>query len=432
MRPLRALFLAPALLCLASLSAFAQYTVKRITFTGTTPYADSDLEATSGLHAGLAFTSNDLQAAAQRLVDTGAFDDVQVALAGPFKAISVNFTLKAADPDHILKASFANLIWWQPEELQTALHAKLPLYNGTVPESGNQQDATQAALQQLLTEKGITATLINTIIEPTPGQPQRVLEFKVVSPEVRLHSAKISGASPTFAPALDKIASQANGSLYNEGITGKSLTQQILNIYRNVGNLDAALADLHRTPQSSSASRIDVDLTASIQEGHPFRISQVQFAGTPIMSAADFTHSLKLHPEDIASRKALLESLKPLSEAYRNQGYLDATIDPQPTLDTATQHVSYAVSVIPRGQYHMRSITPLNLSPAQRKDFDRGWKLQSGDLYNEAYVTNFLTNNTALITLNGCSATFKTIADPDTHLVDVTMTFIQPHNTTGR
>jgi outer membrane protein assembly factor BamA len=280
MRPLSVLRLASAFLCLSSIYAFSQYTVKRVTFTGVTPYTDADLQAVSGLHPGLGFNKDDLQAAAQRLIDTGAFDDVQVALDGPFKTISVNFTLKPADSAHILKVSSANLIWWQPEELQSALHAKLPLFNGTLPEAGNQQDAAEDALKQLLIEKGITASLTHEVIEPNLLQP-RLVEFKVSAPEIRLHGATITGASAALSTQIDKITASANGSLYNEGLTSHSLTERILNLYRDTGNLDASLVQLHRAPQSTTTTRIDIDLTATIQEGQPYRISSIAFPALP-------------------------------------------------------------------------------------------------------------------------------------------------------
>ena len=80
---------------------------------------------------------------------------------------------------------------------------------------------------------------------------------------------------------------------------------------------------------------------------------------------------------------------------------------------------------IPGEQYPLRSVTPLNLSPAAQKDCGTGWRMKPGDLYNAAYVATVLKNNTALQALNGYSAGFKASADPQTHLVDLTITFIR-------
>jgi outer membrane protein insertion porin family len=49
--------------------------------------------------------------------------------------------------------------------------------------------------------------------------------------------------------------------------------------------------------------------------------------------------------------------------------------------------------------------------------------MKPGDFYDVNYMTEFLKQNSALQTLRGYSATYKAISDPDTHLVDLTVTF---------
>jgi outer membrane protein assembly factor BamA len=259
-----------SLLCFLSTlvsPAFGQYTAGRITFTGTEASQQSALEAASGLHTGQHFTAEELQAAAQHLIDTGNFDDVQVALEGPFKSIAVKFSVKPAAPSRLLKVSFANLIWWQPGELQPSLQARLPLFNGTLPEAGNQQQAAQDTLQQLLSQKGVTATLAASVIEPISNQRQRLIEFRVTSPEITLHNATFSGVSSTFSPEIDKLIAAAIGAPYNEGLTNKALTERVLNLYRDAGYLDASFSKLERTPQPLSAGKTPVDLTVTVNQG---------------------------------------------------------------------------------------------------------------------------------------------------------------------
>jgi outer membrane protein insertion porin family len=431
MRPLRALRLAPVLLLVSSLSSHAQYVVKAVHFKGPTPYADTDLQAVSGLQPGLAFTANDLQAAAQKLIDTGAFDDVQVALLGPFRSIDVNFTLKSADPSHILPASFTNLIWWQPAELQSALHASLPLFNGTIPEAGNQQEAVQAALQQLLTAKGITATLIHSVIEPTNALRERVVEYKVTSPEIRLHSATINGVSPAFAGKINELITRSVDTPYNEGLTNSSFTGKVLDVYRDTGNLDASFTQLQRTPQPGS-STLAVDLAATIDEGHPFHVSTIAFAGSPLFSAQEFSATTKLHPGDLATRAALLESVAPISDAYGRQGYMDAAIQPGTQLDPATHQVAYTITVVPGEQYHLREVKALNLDPNTLAQFNQAWTLQPGALYDSTYLVSFLKKNVAQPYLRGYAPRYRVERDPESHLVTVTFSFERLHRQSGQ
>lgn len=413
-----------ALFCLASSCSFAQYTVKQMVFKDGAPYVETDLEATCGLKSGVAFTAADLQAAAQRLMDTGDFDDVQVALSGPFKAITVTFTLKPYPAAQLLQTGFENFVWWQPQELATALQAKVPLFHGMLPEAGNLQDATTAALQQMLAAKGIRATISHRVIDPSVRHPNRTIEYRIDKPSIRLSAVKLIGVSPTFEPALDKARSLAIGKPYSEGLDGLNLKERILDPYQGLGYLDAEITRMDRVP-SLSSDHVDVAVSATVHEGEPYRVSKLEWAGSEIMSAAAFNAVSKLHTEDIASSKPLDASLEKLSAAYRSEGYMDAAVVAMPALDASTHHVAYMISVTPGQQYRLRSVNALNLSPAQRKEFDSAWKLRPGDLYDAEYVSNFLTKNTALRSFEGYSATYKANIDTVSHVVDLTLTVVR-------
>jgi outer membrane protein insertion porin family len=79
---------------------------------------------------------------------------------------------------------------------------------------------------------------------------------------------------------------------------------------------------------------------------------------------------------------------------------------------------------VPGAQYRVHTVTAQGLTPDAQQDFDRGWRMKPGDVYNESYVADFLHSNTALQRLNGYSAGFQASADPQTHLVDLTITFV--------
>ncbi len=63
------------------------------------------------------------------------------------------------------------------------------------------------------------------------------------------------------------------------------------------------------------------------------------------------------------------------------------------------------------------------LTPEQRKEFDSAWKLHPGDVYNAGYVKSFLLNNTALQTLGKLSARYNVSQEPESGLLDLSITF---------
>jgi outer membrane protein insertion porin family len=79
--------------------------------------------------------------------------------------------------------------------------------------------------------------------------------------------------------------------------------------------------------------------------------------------------------------------------------------------------------VDPGEPYRIHEVTPEHLDPAALADFNRGFLMKAGEVYNPEYVTGFLKANTALLALAGYNATFKAYADPNTHLVDLYINF---------
>ena len=124
------------------------------------------------------------------------------------------------------------------------------------------------------------------------------------------------------------------------------------------------------------------------------------------------SHSQPVHY--LASQKSLLETKQAILNAYLHLGYLDAYVDAHPQKDATAHTVSYSLQVIPGETYHVKTVTPLNLSAAAQKDFDFGWLLKPGVAYDPLYTSNFLTNNTALRNLAGYTASFQAAADSHT------------------
>jgi outer membrane protein insertion porin family len=414
-----------ALLCLiASPALCQQYTVKNIVFDGKTPYSQAALEAASGLKPGSTISKDDLQAASQKLIDTGAFADLSSTLDGPAKAITVIFKVKSQDPARIITASFDNFVWYQPAELAAEIQKTVPLFDGTVPEAGNEQDAIVGAIKQLLTAKGVTGGSISVEpVAPSSSQPLRVLDFRLTKPAVRIHSLKVDGMRPNFASAKDKLVQVLTGKAYNEGLLPKSLQNVLLTVYKNAGFQAAKVSSLTRTIASSSDTTTDVDVAVTIEEGDVYRLSKLDWAGSPMMSTEAFNAEADLHPGDVASQKTLLQSLSKLEAAYRRKGYMDVVVTSTPQLDTTAHTVTFAVAVIPGEVYKLSAVSTVNLNPTQKADFDKAWTLKPGDTYDESYVTGFLKNNSAVRSLEGLSAAFKTVADPDAHTVELILTF---------
>jgi outer membrane protein assembly factor BamA len=423
---MRAFFVRPALLALClsvpAIQLSAQtFILPQIIFTGAPAFSEIDLLKVSGLHPGAISTQAEVQTAAQHLSDTGLFADVHF----ESNARGLVYTLKPMPDENLLPARFTNFVWWSPEELVSALKTRVPLYTGVVPISGNLQDSISAALKAIVAEKGVTANIVAIPSIPAVGATPTAISFAIESPEVLIHTLTLAQTSPALQGKLDKVIKEQIGKPFLQDITRSGIVSQVTEVYRNDGYLDATVLDLTHSAPRATASSIELDLIATISEGEPYRITQLTWPGSDIMSAADFNKQVKLKPEDIASQRALRQSLMPLASAYYAKGFQDAKIQAPANIDRATHHVAYTVRVVPGEQYRLHAVKAVGLSDEQRKQFDSAWHMNAGDFYDINYMSEFLKQNKSLQTLRGYSATWKALSDPNTHLVDLTITFVK-------
>jgi outer membrane protein insertion porin family len=406
------------------LNAQQKYTAGQIVFNHPGPYTQAQLEDAVGMHPGVSFTADDLAAAAQRLVDSSFFDDAGASLDGKYTAITVLFDIKPIERSRMLRVGFENFVWLSRAEIDAALQAKAPLFAGYLPETSPLKDVFDAALTEALAAKGIAAKVTHDTIEPTLQRPERTIEFRIATPDVRVANVKLTGVSPELVPLVQKSVNATARSLYSEGLAGQTTEDTILAPLLDAGYIKASLSGVTLAP-TLSGDTASVVLSATLDPGDIYRVSSIGFAGAPLLSAEAFAATEKLHPGDIASRALLLDTLAPLDAAYRRQGYMDVIVKAAPTADPATHQVAYTVSVTPGEQYRIHELTANNLSDAARADFDRGFLMKAGELYNPEYATDFLKNNTALRALQGYNAVFKAYADTTTHTVDLVLTFFR-------
>lgn len=433
MHPIRralsaALLLAPLYL---ALPAHAQnYTIAAIVFTHPGPYTDAELLAASGLAPGQPLAENTLPNAAQRLVDTGLFSDAKINYTGDSKSRTVNADLTPIPLDKLLTISFENFVWFTPDELTAGIHALVPLYRGVASDAGNLPDAIQSALQQMLAAKGITATISHTILEPTTQHPIRVFDFTIDQPTVRLGTVHLSmvappGAAASLTPGLQQAATAATRHPFNEGLAGRTLQDILLISFRNAGYIQSTLDNLQRTvaPSPTDPKIFLVTYTARIVTDDPYKVSTLTFVPTPLYSAADFARDAKLHPGDLVNAADLSKTEAAISDTYLAHGYLDIYLLSHPVPEAASRTVAYTLEPIPGEIYHLHTATPTGLSPEALQEFNTAWQMKPGDVYNPAYVSNFIHANKTLRHLSTYAGSFQASADPQTHLVDLTIAF---------
>ena len=413
--------LAAVCLCALPLSPIAQTRVlPEISFSGAPGYSQAELLAFTGLKSGSSATQQQLDDAARHLNDTGLFDEVN--FSGNDKGIV--YTLKPAPASAMLPARFGNFVWWSDEEIERTLKERVALYHGgAVPALGNLRESIAAELKRMLADKGLAdAKVALRPSSPRPGTPPDHIVFAIDSPAVVIHSLTLTGVSPGMRPKLDRVIQDVAGQQWDKDASFDNIGSRVGDVYHNEGYLDIALAKQEHSAPNITAKDIELDLSAVLSEGAQYHVTQLAWAGSDMLSTADFNKQAALKVGDPDSPMALRESLKSLTNAYGAKGYIDAKISAPPVVDRAAHQVAYSISVEPGPQYHFRSVRWPSVSAEQAKAFDAAWHMKTGDVYDSTYLQRFLSQNKMLMQ-QGYAMNVTLKRDPSALMVDLSVTF---------
>lgn len=167
---------------------------------------------------------------------------------------------------------------------------------------------------------------------------------------------------------------------------------------------------------------MDVDLTASLNEGAQYKVSQLTWTGSPVLSTKAFADSADLKPGAVASARELRNTLHAVEVAYSAQGYLQAQVTAPPQFDRAAHTVAYTVAVDPGPQYHLRTIRWSGLTDAQTQNLQSRFKMQPGAVFDATYPLTFIRQNSTQVP-SGTKPGFEIHAIPGDHTVDLIMSF---------
>ena len=168
-------------------------TLKAIHADGVKHLSADQAIALAGLSIGSAVGKQDLQAAADRLVQTGLFSNVNYAFQSKEDGLYLTFKLVEAPR---IPAYFDNIPWFTDGELAEAIRKVLPFYDGTLPEGGATVDQVASVLTDLIASRGMNTKVEYQVINNPLGEGT-VQEFRIA--DVVLQIAKIEFGDPVLA-----------------------------------------------------------------------------------------------------------------------------------------------------------------------------------------------------------------------------------------
>ena len=393
-------------LCLlpALASAADRNNLARILVTGSQRYHEDDLVRATGLTLNTQVTADDLQTAANRLGDSGAFTSVQYLFKSAIGAKGLEADFQVTDAEKFLPAVFENFVWFSEDTLQQTVHQAIPLYNGQLPTSGGMSDEVSAVLSKFLSSKGLPSE-VSYLLATEFGQPPSAYKFMVTNANLKIQEVNLSGAAHMLPEQWSKSVSSLKGTVYLRSDVATVLQKSLLPIYHQHGYLKVAIAEIK--PKIEEKDLVTVDV--GVVEGDQYRLGGFSWRGNTLIPSDELSKHISLKTGEPVNAPQLDRDLAQVRKLFGKFGREGVTIKAVPAFDGNT--VSYSFEVAEGELYHMGKLEIQGVEPDQAHKLAQGWKLGEGEPYDATYLEQFLAHT--LLRVPGHKWTWMTFEQID-------------------
>src|SRR6266481_1920286 len=204
---------------------------------GQTKLTEAQIAALTGLQAGTQVGREDLQKAADKLVASGLFATVKYDFKTHTEGLTLSFQVTESPR---VPAYYDNFPWFGDSELNDAIRAQLPFFDGTLPEGGNVVDIAADAIHGLLVAHKFDLPVQHQVIANPLGDGN-IQQFTVEGAGLKIASLSFSDAALATNPAVQQHLSEINGKPYSRTTIDVFLAEQIRPVYLRQGYLRAQL-----------------------------------------------------------------------------------------------------------------------------------------------------------------------------------------------
>src|SRR5712692_7514951 len=241
---------------------------------------EPQIVAITGLTPGAQISKNDLQSAADKLVQSGLFTKVSYNFQTKVAGVMVIYHVEESPR---IPVYFDNLPWFTDSALGDAIRAKLPFFDGTLPEAGAAVDQAVDAVKELLASRGVQGSLEHTVIANPTGEGN-VQEIRIEGTALQIAKLEFSDSALSASKAVQQHLSEILGKPYTRMTIDLFLFEAIKPIYLQQGFLRVKLGPpeirLTGPPPPKLPSQIPVYVP--IAPGEVYSLNEIHWKGNTL------------------------------------------------------------------------------------------------------------------------------------------------------
>jgi len=376
--------------CAVAQSAAGEGTaeLREIKSEGQKVLTEAQIAALSGLQTGTQVGRAELQTGADKLVGSGLFATVRYDFKTRNDGVSLTFHV-AESPR--LPAYYDNFPWFGDSELNDAIRARLPFFNGTLPEGGSVVDEAAEAIRGLLASHNLQYA-VQHAVTANPLGDGNIQQFSVEGTALKIASLSFSDAALATNSGVQAHLSEIVGKPYSRTAIDIFLAEQIRPAYLKQGYLQAKLGppEVRLSGPPSAKLPEEIPVFVPVNAGAVYHFAAAAWSGNNVLSSISLDSFLGLKAGAVADGMEFEGGLERIRDEYGRRGYLDATAQPVTSFDEAAHTVSYKIAVTEGTQYHMGGWVITGLSTNGEQRVRTMFPIASGDIFDKMKYQDFL------------------------------------------
>jgi outer membrane protein assembly factor BamA len=414
----------------APVKAEERLTLVKIDFIGLNKRAPDAALAVSELQAGQSVTIDDIEAAAQRLMDSGWFKKLGYRLKGKPEAITLTFTLEEETSANI-PVVFDNFVWFSDDELAALVRSNGVIgFDGTLPEGGRTADVVKEILQTELNKKRIPGRVEHDTVASEGGANARLI-FAVKGVALPICALSFPGATAVPEGALRNAAVELLNQDFSRYTAQYVALYKLRPLYRQRGYWKAQFQPAVGDEANDKDCGKGVRVSLPVREGAQYLWDAVSWGGQVSYTPPELDAALGLKPGEVADQTKFDKGLRELNQLYGRKGFLELLVKADPLFKDEQKRLGWRLYLTEGPQYKMGSLAINGLPPSDTEAARADWRIKTGDVFDNSYTEEFV--KTSLLprlsqlgpAVQGLKVKTKQSPNKQTLTVDVTIELVK-------
>jgi outer membrane protein assembly factor BamA len=358
--------------------------LQKVEVTGLKRMTAEQVITLSGLQLGQAVDGTVLDAAANKMMQSGLFRRLGYRTRTNRDGAIVTFDVVESAVS--LPIVFENFVWFTDDELLAAIRQDVPFFNGTAPATGDTTDKIAAALQRLLAARNINARVEYL---PYVSKDKQELLFTVRGARIPICSLHFPGASAIPEAELIKASREILNTEYSKKDIATFAPIKLIPLYRHLGYLRSEFQPATVSLENSPACPSGVSVTIPVEEGAVYTWAGSEWNGNEKLTVDDLAGALGMNPGEVADGFKIEKGLKEVRRAYAGRGYLSAQVKESMEFAEGRSAVRYIFNITEGPRFFMGNLIISGLAPADVEALKSKWTLGANSVFDESYIDQF-------------------------------------------